>query len=168
MLQVAEVLGAGDHDPASAAYHHAVAQAFRLAMADRSEQISDPSVEDVPLDALLDRPYAEELAGLVPEDGFVDAEEADSAAVTPETDTTHVVVVDREGTMVSMTNTLSNFFGSGLVVDGFFMNDQLKNFSADADSVNAPAPGKRPRSFITPANCTARGSQSGSPEKSPG
>jgi gamma-glutamyltranspeptidase / glutathione hydrolase len=61
------------------------------------------------------------------------------------------VVVDEQGTIVSMTNTLSNFFGSGQPVRGFFMNDQLKNFSADADSVNAPAPGKRPRSFITPA-----------------
>jgi gamma-glutamyltranspeptidase / glutathione hydrolase len=82
-------------------------------------------------------------------DGFVPIDE-DGEQASLETDTTHVVVVDRDGTMVSMTNTLSNFFGSGLPVSGFFLNDQLKNFSAEPDSINFPAPLKRPRSFITP------------------
>jgi gamma-glutamyltranspeptidase / glutathione hydrolase len=49
-----------------------------------------------------------------------------------------------------MTNTLRNFFGSGQPVQGFFLNDQLINFSSDPESINLPAPGKRPRSFIAP------------------
>lgn len=52
--------------------------------------------------------------------------------------------------MVSATNTLSNFFGSGLAVSGFFLNDQMRNYSRDPESVNHVAPGKRSRSFITP------------------
>ena len=59
--------------------------------------------------------------------------------------------------MVSGTNTLSNFFGSGLMVDGYFVNDQLRNFSRDPDSVNDPAPGKRSRSYITPTIVAADG-----------
>jgi gamma-glutamyltranspeptidase / glutathione hydrolase len=149
-LQVAEALGVTEMDPESAEHHHATAQAYRLAIADRVEYITDPSVEDVPIAGLLDPDYARRLAELVPDDGFVPREEADEAVVSPETDTTQFVVVDTEGTMVSATNTLSNFFGSGLNIDGFFLNDQLKNFSRDPESVNAPAAGKRPRSYITP------------------
>ncbi len=150
-LHIAEALGVADLDPDSAEYHHALAQSYRLAIADRVEYISDPSQEDVPLGGLLDPTYAEQLAQIVPEDGFVPREQADDEAeLGPESDTTHFVVVDDEGTMVSATNTLGNFFGSGLIVDGYFLNDQFRNFSRDPESINAPAPGKRPRSFITP------------------
>jgi gamma-glutamyltranspeptidase / glutathione hydrolase len=148
-LQISEQLGVTELDPASAEGHHAIAQSWRIALSDRTLFVADPSLVDVPLDRLLDRDYTDRLAALIPADGFV-AVEADDPALSFETDTTHVVVVDRQGTMVSMTNTLSNFFGSGLPVSGFFLNDQLKNFSADEDSVNAPAPGKRPRSFVAP------------------
>ncbi len=149
MLQIAEELGVADLEVDSADYHHAVAQAFRAADADRTARIGDPSFENVDLEALLDPSYAAERAAEIPERGFLEVPEEPSF-VAPETDTTHVVVVDGEGMMVSTTNTLSNFFGSGLPVSGFFLNDQLKNFSGDPASINAPAPGKRPRSFITP------------------
>lgn len=148
-LQIAEALDVGDHAPDSPGAVHRRAQAYRLALSDRGEHLSDPSVEDVPLDDLLDVERADELADQVPSDGFVEVDDLD-ADIDPETDTTHLVVVDQEGTMVSATNTLSNFFGSGLPVSGFFLNDQLKNFSSDPDSINSPAPGKRPRSFVTP------------------
>ncbi|UCZ52990.1 gamma-glutamyltransferase [Bacillus shivajii] len=65
--------------------------------------------------------------------------------------TTHFVVIDTEGRMVSATHTLSNFFGSGVYHRGFFLNDQLSNFSQTEGSINEPAPGRRPRSFMTPA-----------------
>ncbi len=149
MLQTAEELGVADLEVDSADYHHAVAQAFRAADADRTQRIGDPTFEEVDLDALLDPSYAAERAAEIPDRGFLEVPEEPSF-IAPETDTTHLVVVDGEGTMVSATNTLSNFFGSGLPVSGFFLNDQLKNFSGDPTSINAPAPGKRPRSFITP------------------
>jgi gamma-glutamyltranspeptidase/glutathione hydrolase len=149
MLQVLEQLGIRDLDIDTADGHHAVAQAWRVALADRTEFIGDPTVEDVPLTELLSAERADELAGLIPADGFADVEEQDER-ITIETDTTHVTIVDASGAMVSMTNTLSNFFGSGLPVSGFFLNDQLKNFSPEDDSVNVAAPGKRPRSFVAP------------------
>ena len=155
-LQVAEAAGIADLEPDTAEHTHLFAQAFRIAYADRTDHITDPIVEDVPLEALLSTEYAEERAGEIPEDGFVPVDEERSAP-SPEADTTHIVVVDPAGTMVSATNTLSNFFGSGLPVSGFFMNDQLKNFSRDPDSVNHPGPGKRPRSFITPTIVAADG-----------
>jgi gamma-glutamyltranspeptidase / glutathione hydrolase len=148
-LQIADTLGITDLDLASADAFHVLAQAWRQAAAQRTTSVADPTIEDVDLDALLDPELSAALAAAIPDDGFVPIEE-DGDPITLETDTTHVVVVDDDGTMVSMTNTLSNFFGSGLPVSGFFLNDQLKNFSADPDNINHQASGKRPRSFITP------------------
>lgn len=149
LLQIAEHGGIGDLDLTSAEAHHLIAQSWRLALSERTLHIADPTVEDVDRDRFVDPDHTQALAERIPPDGFVEVEHID-VATSQETDTTHIVVVDRAGTMVSVTNTLSNFFGSGLPVSGFFLNDQLKNFSAEADSINLPAPGKRPRSFITP------------------
>jgi gamma-glutamyltranspeptidase / glutathione hydrolase len=149
LLQIAEARGIADLDPDGADGIHVLAQAWRQANAQRVDDIGDPSLEDVDLDALLAPEVSEAYAAAIPDDGFAPVD-ADDETIALETDTTHVVVVDREGTMVSMTNTLSNFFGSGLPVSGFFMNDQLKNLAPDPDSINHVAPLKRPRSFIAP------------------
>lgn len=149
-LQIAEELGIDRLDPDSADAIHVMGQAYRLAQRDRRVLVGDPTQVDVPMEAMLDRERTDAMAAVVPADGFVELPDEEDVRFASETDTTHVVVVDSEGTMVSLTNTLSNFFGSGLPVSGFFLNDQLKNFSPDPESVNAPAPGKRPRSFITP------------------
>ncbi len=70
--------------------------------------------------------------------------------------TSHFVVVDKEGDVVSMTTSVESLFGSGRAVGGFFLNNQLTDFSFRAvdDSgkpvANAVAPGKRPRSSMSP------------------
>ena len=69
----------------------------------------------------------------------------------------HFVVGDAAGNVVSMTTTVESIFGSGRMVDGFFLNNQMTDFSfrpRDAQgrpAANAVAPGKRPRSSMTPA-----------------
>ena len=71
--------------------------------------------------------------------------------------TTHFVVGDAQGNVVSMTTTVESIFGSGRMVDGFFLNNQMTDFSfqprdaAGRPAANAVAPGKRPRSSMTPA-----------------
>ena len=70
--------------------------------------------------------------------------------------TSHFIIRDRDGNVVSMTTTVESIFGSGRMVDGFFLNNQMTDFSfmpRDADGrlvANAVAPGKRPRSSMTP------------------
>lgn len=78
---------------------------------------------------------------------FFDAE----AEINQHNNTTHFVIIDRAGRMVSATHTLSNFFGSGKYHKGFFLNDQLSNFSETPGSINEPFPGRRPRSFMSPS-----------------
>jgi gamma-glutamyltranspeptidase/glutathione hydrolase len=71
--------------------------------------------------------------------------------------TTHFVIVDQWGNVVSMTTTVESIFGSGRMVHGFFLNNQLTDFSFTpkdrdgAPAANAVAPGKRPRSSMSPA-----------------
>lgn len=149
LLQTAEARGINDLDLTSADAYHVQIQAWRLANSQRIDRIGDPTREDVDLAALLDPAVSQAYAALIPPDAFAEVPD-DIEVITEETDTTHVVVVDGDGTMVSMTNTLSNFFGSGMAVSGFFLNDQLKNFSPDPASVNAVGPLKRPRSFVAP------------------
>jgi gamma-glutamyltranspeptidase/glutathione hydrolase len=64
--------------------------------------------------------------------------------------TSHFVVVDGEGNAVSMTTTVESLFGSGRMVDGFFLNNQMTDFSFVPSGPNAIAPGKRPRSSMVP------------------
>jgi gamma-glutamyltranspeptidase/glutathione hydrolase len=72
------------------------------------------------------------------------------------TGTSHFIVRDREGNVVSMTTTVESIFGTGRMVDGFFLNNQLTDFSfSPVDDqgrpvANAVAPGKRPRSSMVP------------------
>jgi gamma-glutamyltranspeptidase/glutathione hydrolase len=69
--------------------------------------------------------------------------------------TSHMVIVDPEGNALSMTTTVESIFGSGRMVDGFFLNNQLTDFSFDPNNkdgtpaANAPAGGKRPRSSMS-------------------
>lgn len=149
MLQIAEELGVDDAAPDTVEYLHEAAQSWRVAMNQRVEFLGDPTFVDVDDAGFTSLERARELAAIIPSDGFADVSEWEDP-LTTESDTTHVVVVDDTGRMVSFTNTLSNFFGSGLQVHGFFLNDQLKNFSRNPESVNFVAPGKRPRSFSAP------------------
>jgi gamma-glutamyltranspeptidase/glutathione hydrolase len=71
--------------------------------------------------------------------------------------TSHFVIGDAQGNVVSMTTTVESIFGSGRMVDGFFLNNQMTDFNfqprdaAGRLTANAVAPGKRPRSSMTPA-----------------
>lgn len=74
--------------------------------------------------------------------------------------TTHFVVADGFGSVASVTQSLSDHFGSGVVAPttGVILNNSLKNFSfTDPQGVNYPAPGKRPRSTIAPTLILKKG-----------
>lgn len=141
----------------------AVAQASRLAYADRDRYVGDPAFVKVPTTGLLAPDYLAKRAALIGEKaGPVSfGLPAGAPAVGPDSTrepggTSHFVVVDRAGNVVSMTTTVESIFGSGRMVGGFFLNNQLTDFSfspTDADgtpAANAPGPGKRPRSSMAP------------------
>lgn len=141
-------------------------QASRLMYADRDRYMGDPDFIDVPTEGLLDPAYLAARAKLI-------GPNADPAAPAPGKPkgagirapdrtqepggTTHMAIVDQWGNAVSMTTTVESTFGSGRMVNGFFLNNQLTDFSFTAQdrdgapTANAVGPGKRPRSSMAPA-----------------
>jgi len=140
------------------------AQASRLTYADRDRYMGDPAFVTVPTDGLLSAAYLDARARLIgpvagppPEPGLPPGAPTRGAdrALEPG-GTSHLVIVDAFGDVVSMTTTVESVFGSGRMAAGFFLNNQLTDFSASprgpdgAPAANAVAPGKRPRSAMSP------------------
>jgi gamma-glutamyltranspeptidase/glutathione hydrolase len=141
-------------------------QASRLMYADRDRYFGDPDFVEVPTEGLLDPASLDQRAKLIdpekagppPQPGRPKGAGVRAPDKTLEPGgTTHFVIVDAQGNAVSMTTTVESIFGDGRMVDGFFLNNQLTDFSfspKEVDGVpaaNAVAPGKRPRSSMAPA-----------------
>jgi gamma-glutamyltranspeptidase/glutathione hydrolase len=140
------------------------AEASRIMYADRDRYVGDPAFVRVPVDGLLDPAYLAQRARLIgatagppPRPGVPAGAPATAADRTLEpAGTSHFIVRDAQGNVVSMTTTVESLFGSGRMVDGFFLNNQLTDFSfspTDKDGrpvANAVAPGKKPRSSMVP------------------
>jgi gamma-glutamyltranspeptidase/glutathione hydrolase len=150
--------------PESTQAVHLLAEAGRLAYADRSRWVADDRFVDVPVRGLLDPAYLAARARLIQPHSMGKAAAgtppgarlayADDA-VDEVAGTSHIAVVDGDGNAASMTTTIENFFGSRVMVRGFLLNNQLTDFNFTAQdsgrsAVNAVAPGKRPRSSMAP------------------
>jgi len=139
-------------------------QASRLMYADRDRYFADPAFVSVPVEGLLDPAYVASRAALItpvagppPPPGSPKGAGPRAPDATQEPGgTSHFVIVDARGDVVSMTTTVESIFGSGRMVQGFVLNNQLTDFSFapkesdGAPAANAVAPGKRPRSSMSP------------------
>ena len=162
MLEPFDMAAAGTNSVRSV---HLYTQANRLAFADRNRYVADADFVDVPVRGLLDRQYLRTRAGLIgterdmgpaePGDPpfktgrFLDGVHRDVPA------TSHISIVDWFGNAVSMTTTIESAFGSGRMVRGFMLNNELTDFSFAAGPPEQPVanrvePGKRPRSSMAP------------------
>jgi gamma-glutamyltranspeptidase / glutathione hydrolase len=136
---------------------HRFLEASRLSFADRNAYLGDPAFVDVPLRALLSDDYAAQRRSLIDD---AHAGTSPAAPGEPEKSTTHVVVADRRGTVVSYTFTIESIGGNGIVVPGygFLLNNELTDFDYDAtDHPNSADGHKRPRSSMAPTIVTREG-----------
>jgi len=144
-----------------------VADAMRLAFADRGEYLADSDFVDVPVKGLLDPAYLAERAKLItPGKRLPEAEPGIPPGVDPDrfgkdaTDerpgTSHISIVDRDGNALSMTTSIEQAFGARTMAGGFLLNNQLTDFSFEPEDkqgrliANRVEPGKRPRSSMDP------------------
>ncbi len=149
----------------SAASIQVMAEAMKHAYADRSEYLGDPDFYKVPVQALLSKAYANDIAKLIKSNNKpTPSSTIKPGKLTPyESDqTTHFSVVDSEGNAVAVTYTLNTNFGTGIVAEGtgILLNNQMDDFSAKPGTANvygliggeanAIAPHKRPLSSMTP------------------
>ncbi|CAN7200130.1 gamma-glutamyltransferase family protein [Phenylobacterium sp. LjRoot219] len=162
LLERTDIAARGPADPQA---WYLFSQASRLAYADRDRYIGDPAFVEVPVEGMLSAGYLDARAALIgPIAGPAPAPGTPPGAAARAPDrtrepagTSHFVIVDAAGNVVSMTTTVESMFGSGRMVGGFFLNNQMTDFSfapTTADGLpaaNAVAPGKRPRSAMSPA-----------------
>ena len=143
---------------------HLMAEAMKLAYADRAEYLGDPDFVKVPVAGLTSRRYADSLAARIDPERVSPASAIKPGQPQPyESDqTTHYSIVDGKGNAVAVTYTLNLNFGSGIVArgTGILLNDQMDDFSAKpgvanaygliGGEANAIAPRKRPLSSMSP------------------
>jgi gamma-glutamyltranspeptidase/glutathione hydrolase len=171
-LGVGQILGLlaqfdlGGLDPLGAEAAHLLAEASRLAFADRNLYVADPGFVRVPARGMLDPAYLAARAGLIdrnragmaPRPGEPPWREGALHAPDPavaEHGTSHLAIVDAAGNAVSMTTTVEDALGARIMAAGFVLNNQLTDFSFRPEIDGRPVanrvePGKRPRSSMSP------------------
>lgn len=161
-LKMLERFDFGDYMAEDSEPWHYFTQASRLAFADRDRYLADPDYVDVPVAQMLRADYLRQRSELIKADDMGHASPGEFASFAyvdghnyEQPGTTHISIVDSEGNAVSMTSTIEMGFGSGVMVGGFLLNNQLTDFSfvprdEDGDVANRVEPGKRPRSSMAP------------------
>jgi gamma-glutamyltranspeptidase/glutathione hydrolase len=161
MLEGWDIKAMGKDNPMS---WHLLAEAMQLSYADRAAYLGDADFVDVPVKGLLDKSYLAQRRQLISPYGAAGRYDpgippgaAPRAAAPPvdEQGTTHFVAADAAGNVVSMTSTVESIFGSQLIANGYFLNNELTDFDLaptkdGVPTANRVQPGKRPLSSMSP------------------
>ncbi len=164
ILNILEAYPLGELGHNGAETIHLMAEAMKLAYADRSQHLGDPEFWPVPVAGLTDKDYAHELRATIDPNRARPAGEIRPGDPGPyeSPETTHFSVMDRWGNAVSNTYTVNFGYGSGIVAagTGILLNNEMDDFSAKpgvpnaygliGGAANAIEPGKRPLSSMTP------------------
>jgi len=161
MIERFDLKAMGPHDPRS---WHLIAEAMKLAYADRNKWLGDSDFVAVPVTGLIDPAYLGRRSQLISPDrpighyeaGTPPGAPARTAAPSGEVpSTTHFVTIDSAGNIASMTSTVEGLFGSQLIAGGFVLNNELTDFTFAPEEDGAPVAnrveaGKRPLSSMSP------------------
>ncbi len=160
-LERFDLAGLGRQSPEA---WHLIAESMRLAYADREAYLADPDFVRVPTAGLMDPAYLARRSELIAPGRALPSVSAGTPPGAPRVTaaadgevpaTSHMVAVDSGGNVASLTSTIEGVWGSGLTVNGFFLNNELTDFSLSPERNGAPVanrvePGKRPRSSMSP------------------
>ena len=153
MLNVMEGYDIAKMGRTSTDFYHYFLEAQKLAYADRARYMADSDFVKVPMNGLAAKEYAADRRKLIDPEQAGTAVKPGDPAKYESGSTTSFSIIDKDGNMITVTQTINYFFGAGVVPDGtgILMNDEMDDFvTNNPSSVNAPAPGKRPLSSITP------------------
>lgn len=161
MMEGFDLSAMGKDNPMS---WHVLAEAMQLAYADRDHYLGDADFVKIPVEGLIDRSY---LAGRRSQISMFDrlgtyapgnppgAEPRGPSGPVQENGTTHFAVVDHQGNVASLTSTVESIFGSQLLVNGYFLNNEMTDFDLSPvknglPTANRIEAGKRPLSSMAP------------------
>ena len=155
MLGLLEPFDLGKDKPNDLRALHLIAEAGRLAFADRERYVADPAFVAVPTQQLVSPGYIAERRKLIAEDKSMAEPDKPVAPGYVEHGTSHITIVDRDGNAVACTTTIEAPFGAEMMVGGFILNNELTDFSPVPERDGKPVanrvePGKRPRSSMAP------------------
>jgi gamma-glutamyltranspeptidase/glutathione hydrolase len=153
ILNVMEGFGVKEMGRDSVDFHHTFIETQKVAYADRGRYMADSDFINVPMKGLTDKFYADYRRQLIDPEKANPGQQPGDPSKYESGSTTSFSIIDKEGNMITVTQTINFFFGSGVVVDGtgIIMNDEMDDFvTNNPKHANAPAPGKRPLSSMTP------------------
>ena len=153
MLNILENFPLGEYDQSSVEALHLEIEAEKLAFSDLLRYVGDPKFGTVSVAGLLSKPYAKQRAASIDPAKAHCAVEAGRPIPDARGNTTYLSVVDKEGNTVSWIQSNSEFFGSGILVQGmgFVLHDRGSYFEFEPNHPNALGPRKRPFHTIIPA-----------------
>ena len=160
-LERFDLASMGPQDPRA---WHLIGESMRLAYADRAAYLGDADFTPVPVAGLMNPAYLAGRSRLISPERAIEHVTAGTPPGAPrrargrvgaEEGTTHFVAVDAQGNVASYTSTIESAFGSGLTVNGMFLNNELTDFDSEPvmdghPSANRVEGGKRPRSSMSP------------------
>jgi gamma-glutamyltranspeptidase/glutathione hydrolase len=164
IIKTLERFNLSQYQPDSPEFVHLFSQASALAFADRAHYVADLDFLDLSAVPLVSPSYLRERSKLIgldkpfekAEEGmpFLSAQYGEDDAYEL-TSTSHISIVDKQGNAVSMTSSIEFMFGSGIMVEGFLLNNQLTDFAINPTRdnklvLNRAQGGKRPRSSMSP------------------
>lgn len=164
ILKMLEGFDLSKYSPDSVEFANLYTQASAMSYADREKFIADSDFTNLPFAAMINTAYLERRAQSIDVDKkwrraragnpYAEANVALGTSIELP-NTSHVSIVDKEGNAVSMTTSIEFMFGSGIMVEGFLLNNQLTDFSFSPTKDRFPVPnrvepGKRPRSAMSP------------------
>lgn len=133
-------------------YLHLIGEVIRLAVADRNRYVGDPDFVKVPVEMLLSKSYAAQRRQLIHAESTIPVATAGDFDQPGDNHTTHMNVIDGEGNMVALTQTLGDAFGSGVVAadTGVLFSDEMRHLHLDPADPSYLEPRKRSRSNESP------------------
>jgi gamma-glutamyltranspeptidase/glutathione hydrolase len=157
MLNILSQLPGIGADPLSAERFHLAVEAAKIAYRERDRYVADPDHAKVPVDWMLSKAHAEDLAELIDAERAMDVGRLDQFLRHP--DTTYLTVVDRDRNAVSFINSLYDAFGSARATErsGILLQNRGACFVLDPAHPNCIGPGKRCMHTIIPAVVTSEG-----------
>ena len=149
-LNVLALRDIGDMGFGRSATIHLMAEAMQLVFADRNRYLADPEFQEIPFDRLLSEFHAKELMSQILPNTVMP--ELASPLLAESDDTSHITTADREGNIVSATQTLNHIFGSKVVVPGtgVLLDNTMANFDPHPNLANSVEPYKRVASSMAP------------------
>ncbi len=164
ILKLLEPYNLAQYPANSVLASHLFTQASRLAYADRDMYVADTDFSHLPFSAMLSERYLQDRGSKIRLDKDMGRTQAGKPfphmnfASTQEYDlpsTSHFSIIDKQGNAISITSSIEFAFGSGLMVEGFLLNNQLTDFSfnpykSNRAVLNRVEPKKRPRSAMSP------------------